>query len=111
MTTTEHTCCAVYWEREDGNYAKITADMTEEEYCETSDATGHWCMYVNWTEYAVCQTGGIIVTVICIVIAVRTGQQFLLLLLHDSSVFPLASAAIADSCGWRSMAGHHGFAT
>ena len=102
MTTTEHTCCAVYWEKKDGHYDHIMEEFaTEAEFCESTDATDHWCMFVNWKEYSVCQTGGIIVTVICVAIAVRTGQQFLLLLLHDSPLFSSASAVIADSCGWR----------
>ena len=102
MTTTEHTCCAVYWEKKDGHYDHIMEEFaTEAEFCESTDATEHWCMFVNWKEYSVCQTGGIIVTVLCVAIAVRTGQQFLLLLLLDSPLFSLASVVIADSCGWR----------
>merc|ERR1711966_57404 len=70
MTTTEHTCCAVYWEKKDGHYDHIMEGFaTEAEFCESSDATDHWCMFVNWKEYSVCQTGGIIVTVICVAIA------------------------------------------
>lgn len=66
---TDYKCCALKYDY-DGQPGTPPEGLTAEEYCESSDAEGHWCEYVNWEQYAVCQTGGIVVFIICGAIAV-----------------------------------------
>ena len=82
---TDYKCCALKYDY-NGELGTPPEGLTAEEFCESSDAEGHWCEYVNWEQYAVCQTGGIVVFIICGVIAVCAVLQ-----VHIISVRPASS--------------------
>ena len=86
---TDYKCCALKYDYngEPGVTPGTPPEgLTAEEFCESSDAEGHWCEYVNWEQYAVCQTGGIVVFIICGAIAVCAVLQ-----VHIISVRPASS--------------------
>ena len=66
---TDYKCCALKYDY-NGEPGTPPEGLTAEEFCESSDAEGHWCEYVNWEQYAVCQTGGIAIAV-CAVLQVH----------------------------------------
>ena len=83
--TTEYKCCALKYDY-DGQPGTPPEGLTAEAFCETSDAENHWCEFVNWEQYAVCQTGGIVVFIICGAFAVCAVLQ-----VHIISVRPASS--------------------